>query len=79
MWIIWQERNARCFEDQERSMEKLKKLLIQTLFHWTEACIVPKISTISQFLSFKFLVLPLVRFLFVYFLYIRVAPLCTFQ
>ena len=28
MLIIWRERNARCFEDQERSMEKLKKLFI---------------------------------------------------
>jgi hypothetical protein len=51
MWIIWRERNARCFEDQDRSMEELKKLLIQTLFHWTEDCNVPKISTMSQFLS----------------------------
>ena len=33
MWIIWRERNGRCFEDQERSMEELKKLFIQTLFH----------------------------------------------
>jgi hypothetical protein len=50
IWIIWRERNARCFEDNERSMEELKKLLIQTLFHWPEACDVPKIS-MSQFLS----------------------------
>jgi hypothetical protein len=42
---------CKCFEDQERSMEELKKLLIQTLFHWTKACSVPKISTMSQFLS----------------------------
>ena len=41
--IIWREWNAKCFEDQERSIEELKKLLIQTLFHWTEACSVPKI------------------------------------
>jgi hypothetical protein len=39
-------------EDQERSMEELKQLLIQTLFHWANACSVPKISTMSQFLSF---------------------------
>ena len=51
MWIIWQERNARCSEDQERSMKELKKLLIQTLVHWTKACNVPKISIMSQFLS----------------------------
>jgi hypothetical protein len=28
MWIIWRERNGRCFEDQERSMEEHKKLFI---------------------------------------------------
>jgi hypothetical protein len=51
MWIIWHERNGRCFEDQERSMEELKKLLIQTLFHWADAFSVPQFSTMSQFLS----------------------------
>jgi hypothetical protein len=51
LWIIWQEWNARCFEDQERSMKELNKLLIQTLFHWTDACNVPKISTMSQIFS----------------------------
>jgi hypothetical protein len=52
MWIIWRERNGRCFEDQERSMEELKKLFIQTLFHWTNAFCAPQFSTMSQFLSF---------------------------
>jgi hypothetical protein len=51
MWIIWRKWNARCFEDQERSTEELKKLLIQTLFHWSNACSVPKMSTMTQFLS----------------------------
>jgi hypothetical protein len=51
MWIIWRERNGRCFEDQERSMEELKKLLIQTLFHWADAFSVPQFSTMYQFLS----------------------------
>ena len=41
MWIIWRERNASCFEDQERSMEELKKLFIQTFFHWADAFSVP--------------------------------------
>jgi hypothetical protein len=52
MWIIWRERNGRCFEDQERSMEELKKLFIQTLFHWANAFCVPQLSIMSQFLSF---------------------------
>jgi hypothetical protein len=50
-WIFWRERNGKCFEDQERSMEELKKLLIQTLFHWADAFSVPQFSTMSQFLS----------------------------
>jgi hypothetical protein len=47
-------------------MEELKKLLIQTLFHWTNACSVPKISTMPQFI-FMFLFLPLVGPFFVFF------------
>jgi hypothetical protein len=41
MWIIWRAQIAICFEDQERSMEELKKLFIQTLFHWADAFSVP--------------------------------------
>jgi hypothetical protein len=58
MWIIWRERNARCFEDQQRSLEELKKLFIQTLFHWADAFQVSQFSTMPQFV-FMFLFLPL--------------------
>ena len=34
-WCIWRERNARCFEDQERSMEELRILFFNTLLHWS--------------------------------------------
>ena len=37
MWLTWQERNARIFEDKARNLERLKCLLFHTLFLW--ACI----------------------------------------
>ena len=37
MWLAWQERNARIFEDNARNLEHLKCLLFHTLFLW--ACI----------------------------------------
>jgi hypothetical protein len=51
MWIIWREQNGRCFEDQGRSLEGLKKLFIQlcsigpTFFAY-------HYFPLSQFLSF---------------------------
>jgi hypothetical protein len=50
MRTIWREQNARCFEDQERLLEELKKLLIQTI-HWADAFKVSQFSTMPQFLS----------------------------
>lgn len=35
MWIIWQERNTRIFEDSERPLDLLKPLLFGSLFLWT--------------------------------------------
>ena len=37
MWCLWQERNARTFEDKERSMEELKVFFFRTLCIWTIA------------------------------------------
>ena len=34
MWLVWQERNARIFEDNVRNLEHLKCLLFHTLFLW---------------------------------------------
>ena len=34
MWLIWQERNNRTFEDFARSIELLKPILVGTLFKW---------------------------------------------
>ena len=34
MWLVWQERNTRTFEDKERILDHLKSLLFGTLFIW---------------------------------------------
>ena len=34
MWLVWQERNTRTFEDSERPLDLLKSLLFGTLFQW---------------------------------------------
>jgi hypothetical protein len=51
-WTIWRERNARCFEDQEKTLDELKKLFIKTLFHWVGAFNVSQFSTMPQFVAF---------------------------
>jgi hypothetical protein len=38
MWCIWQERNARSFEDRESGLLELKKLVLHTMF-FMESCI----------------------------------------
>ena len=78
MWTIWREQNARCFEDQERLMEELKKLFIQTLFHWANTFIVPQVFHYVSIFVFMFLFLPLEWPFFVYILYTSVALFCAF-
>ena len=34
MWLVWQERNTRTFEDRERTLDHLKSCLFGTLFLW---------------------------------------------
>jgi len=34
VWCIWQERNARLFEDVETSMVEIRKRLLNTLYIW---------------------------------------------
>jgi hypothetical protein len=37
MWTIWRERNAKCFEDREKSEDEIKNILVKSLFNWTWA------------------------------------------
>ena len=50
MWTIWRERNARCFEDHKKSQDKLKNILVKSLFNWTWAF--NNFSTLSHFFFF---------------------------
>jgi hypothetical protein len=37
LWCLWNERNIRCFEDLENSMEDIVALFFLMLSLWTEA------------------------------------------
>jgi hypothetical protein len=51
MWIIWRERNEKCFEDQERSMEELKSCLFK-LCSIGPTLFVPQFSSCLNFYLF---------------------------
>jgi hypothetical protein len=50
MWCLWSERNARFFEDSERSLEDLLHSFFITLFMWAAAWLAPTVITFSDFL-----------------------------
>jgi hypothetical protein len=55
MWCIWRERNARCFEDREISVEELKNILVKSLYTWTKAYNISQFSNFSDFWIFVLL------------------------
>ncbi|KAG2720726.1 hypothetical protein I3760_02G048500 [Carya illinoinensis] len=50
MWCIWLERNARCFEDKERTRVELKNFFLHTLLLWFST-IVLNGDNVHDFLS----------------------------
>jgi hypothetical protein len=52
MWTIWRERNARCFEDLEKSKDEFKIILVKSLFNWTGAFYISSFSNFSDFVEF---------------------------
>jgi hypothetical protein len=54
MWCLWQEQNARHFEDVETSMLELQKLLLNTLYIWIAAHHSLSILTYTYFLNLFF-------------------------
>ena len=50
MWLVWQERNARIFEDKARTLEHLICLLSRTLFLWTCVWGCTNCTAVSDFL-----------------------------
>ena len=49
MWLVWKERNTRTFEDVESSIDKLKTLLVRTLFEWSRIWGLTHCSAFSDF------------------------------
>ena len=50
MWLVWQERNARIFEDKARTLEHLKCLLFRTLFLWAHIWGCTNCTAVADFL-----------------------------
>ena len=55
MWLVWQERNARIFEDKARNLEQFKCLLFRTLFLWAHIWGCMNCTAVADFFSFYFL------------------------
>jgi hypothetical protein len=49
-FVWWRERNARYFEDLERTLEELKSFFFFTLFNWSNAYLAPLVITYSDIL-----------------------------
>ena len=52
-WSIWRERNNRCFEDLESSLEEILASLLYFLHSWTAAYLAPLSLNYADFL-FRF-------------------------
>jgi hypothetical protein len=50
LWCVWKERNDRCFEDLERSLEDILASFFHTLYLWTVAFVSPLSFTFDEFL-----------------------------
>jgi hypothetical protein len=50
LWCVWKERNTRCFEDLENSMENIVASFLHLLYLWTDAFLSPVSISFSDFL-----------------------------
>ena len=51
MWLTWKERNARTFEDINRTVDLLKSLLTRNLFEWSRIWSFTHCTSLSDFLN----------------------------
>jgi hypothetical protein len=55
VWCLWLEKNERCFENYERSLEELTAFFFYTLYTWTAEWLAPLvISYLDFFTLFSF-------------------------
>jgi len=50
-WCIWRERNLRCFENLESSLEEVLELFFYTLYVWSMAYLYPLSISFAEFLA----------------------------
>jgi hypothetical protein len=50
LWCVWKERNLRCFEDMENSLEDIVASFLHMLYLWTMAFLSPLSITNFDFL-----------------------------
>ena len=62
LWLAWQERDNRIFEDNERSLDVLKHLLFGTLFQWVRIWGLTQCISISTFYNLLALAIELYVF-----------------
>jgi hypothetical protein len=48
-WCVWKERNNRCFEDLERSLEDILASFFRTLYLWTMTFVLPLSLSFGDF------------------------------
>jgi hypothetical protein len=54
LWCVWKERNNRCFEDFERSLEDILASFLHTLYLWTVAFVSPLLLSFDDFFLVRF-------------------------
>ena len=51
-WCVWRERNARRFEDIEKSIPDLKSSFFQLLFEWVKGLGIVSISSLVELMDY---------------------------
>ena len=50
LWCLWREMNYRCFENRERTLEKIKSFFFKILYLWMTAYVSPLIISYNDFI-----------------------------
>jgi hypothetical protein len=52
MWVIWRERNARSFEDLEKTIQELKQFFLSMLLEWVNASDISHFNSLYELINF---------------------------